>query len=185
MVFSTKLTTQTRHKFRNEWYKCMETHRINILMFTYLEMYASNNNIDYPFLEVNMFQKGQLWKTTSSKTIVSNHPSLEEITIIAQNTEIIASPFKTLNLNDTEGRTITLKDCKNLQQQNKFTNQILGTLSSQLDRIEDKLETPHISRQIVTPHFLDRNLDKNLDKNRPIFKPMEVGRHLNFQIMMI
>ena len=48
--FSTKLTTQTRHKFRDEWYKCMERNRINIPMFTYLEMYASNNNFDYPFL---------------------------------------------------------------------------------------------------------------------------------------
>ena len=56
--FSTKLTTQTRHKFRYEWYKCLETHMINIPMFTYLKMYVSNNNIDYPFLEVNMFQKG-------------------------------------------------------------------------------------------------------------------------------
>ena len=140
-------------------------------MFTYLEMYVSNNNIDYPFLEVNMFQKGQVWKTTSNKTIVSNHPPLEEITIIAQNTEIIVSPFKTLNPKDIEGRTVTLKDCKNLQQQTNFTNQILGTLSSQLDRIEDKLETPHLSRPIVIPHFLDRNLDKN----RLIFKPVKVG----------
>ena len=140
-------------------------------MFTYLEMYVSNNNIDYPFLEVNMFQKGQVWKTTSNKTIVSNHPPLEEITIIAQNTEIIVSPFKTLNPKDIEGRTVTLKDCKNLQQQTNFTNQILGTLSSQLDRIEDKLETPHLSRPIVIPHFLDRNLDKN----RLIFKLVEVG----------
>ena len=32
-------------------------HRINIPMFTYLEMYASNNDIDYHFLEVNMIQK--------------------------------------------------------------------------------------------------------------------------------
>ena len=116
------------------------------------------------------FKKGQAWKTTSNKTIVSNHPPLEEITITAQNTEIITFPFKTLNPKDTKGRTITLKDCKNLQQQNNFTNQILGTLSSQLDRIEDKLETPHISHQIVTPHFLD----KSLDKNRLIFKLAEV-----------
>ena len=43
--FSAKLTTQTRHKFREEWYKCMEKHRMDILMFIYLEMYASNNNI--------------------------------------------------------------------------------------------------------------------------------------------
>ena len=89
--------------------------------------------------------------------------------------EVIASPFKIINPKDDERRTVTLKDCKNLQQQNNFTNQILGIISSQLDRIEDKLEEPQpqISRQIITPHFLDRNLDKNC----PIFKPVEVGNH--------
>ena len=123
----------------------MEKNRIDIPMFTYLEIYASNNNIDYSFLEVNMFQKGQVWKTMFNKTIVSNHPPLEEVHITAQNTEIIASPFKIINPKDSEGGITTLKDCKNLQQQNNFTNQILGTLSSQLDRIEDKLEDHHVS----------------------------------------
>ena len=80
--FSTKLTTQTRHKFREEWYKSMEQNGINIPMFTYLEIYASNNNIEYPFLGVNTIQKGQVWKT-ASKTIVANPPPLEEVTIIA------------------------------------------------------------------------------------------------------
>lgn len=40
-----------------------------------------------------MFKKGQVWKTMSNKTIVSNHPLLEEVTIIAQNVDIIASFF--------------------------------------------------------------------------------------------
>ena len=56
--FSNKLTIQIREAFRDEWYKCMKTNRIDIPMFTYFEIYASNNNIEYPFLEVNMFQKG-------------------------------------------------------------------------------------------------------------------------------
>lgn len=66
--FSTKLTTKFRHKFREEWYKTMEQNRINIPMFTYLEMYMSNNNVDYPFAdskEINTLQKGQAWKTAS------------------------------------------------------------------------------------------------------------------------
>ena len=170
--FSTKLTTQTRHKFREEWYRSMERNGINIPMFTYLELYASNNSLDYPFGEVNMLHKGQVWKT-ASKNILANHHLLEEITITTQNMEVIASPFKIINPKDDERRSITLKDCKNLQQQNNFTNQILGTLSSQMDRIEDRLEDHQASRQIVTPHFLDRNLDKNC----PIFKPAEVGNH--------
>ena len=50
----------------------------------------------------------------SIKTIVSNHPPLEEITITAQNTEIIASSFKTINSKDIEGHTTTLTNYKSL-----------------------------------------------------------------------
>ena len=98
-----------------------------------------------------MFQKGQTWKTMSNKTIISNHPPLEEITIIAKNIEIIALPFKTKNLKEIEGKTKTIKDYKTLQQQNNFTDQILGTLSSQLNMIQDKLDTPPINSQITMP----------------------------------
>ena len=57
---------------------------INIPMFTYFKIYAGTNNIDYPFVEISMFQKE--WDTTSKKEIVSTHPPLEEIMIKAQNT---------------------------------------------------------------------------------------------------
>ena len=113
----------------------MERNRIDIPMFTYLEIYASNTNIDYTFLEVNIVKKRQVWKIASNKTIVSNHPPLEKVTINVQNTELIVSHFKIINPKDNEGRTVTLKYCKNLQQQNNFTNQILSTLSSQLNRM--------------------------------------------------
>ena len=137
--FSKALTNQVKETFREEWYEYMESNRINVSMFTYFEIYASNNKINYPFLEVNMFQKGQTWKTMKNKTVISNHPPLEEIIIKAQNTKIIASYFKTIGSKDIKGGTVTLKDYKSFQQQNNFTNQILGTLFSQLDRIEDKL----------------------------------------------
>ena len=169
--FFTKLITQARHMFKDEWYKCMEQNMIDIPMFTYLEMYASNNNLDYPFLEVNTLQKGQVWKN-ASKTIVSNHSPLEEVTITAQNMDVIASPFKIINPKDDERRTITLKDYKRL---------ITLLISFQLDRMEHKLEEHQTSHQIITPHFLDRNLDKNC----PIFKLIEVGNHKLFQMIQM
>ena len=46
--FSNKLTAQTRNAFRVEWYKCMEKNRIDIPMFTYSEMYASNKKLTTP-----------------------------------------------------------------------------------------------------------------------------------------
>ena len=118
----------------------METMEINILMFTYFNIYAATNNIDYPFAEISMFQKE--WDTTSKNNIVSTHPPLEETIIKAQNTEIIASPYKKTNPKDDESRNANLKDIKSLQQQNNFMNHILGTISSQMDRLERTLALP-------------------------------------------
>lgn len=76
---------------------------------------------------------------------MSTHPPLEEITITAQGMEVIVSPFKIINPKDDERRTTaTLKDYKNLQQQNNFTNQMLGTISSQLERLEEKRSWDHL-----------------------------------------
>ena len=107
---------------------------INIPMFTYFKIYAAANNIDYPFAEINMFQKE--WDNTSKKKIISTHLPLEEIMIKAQNTEITASPYKKTNPKDDKSRNANLKDIKSLQQQNNFTNHILRTISSQMDRLE-------------------------------------------------
>ena len=109
---------------------------MNIPMFTYFDIYAANNQIDYPFAEINMFQKEWIPNTTSEKKVVSTHPHLEEIRIMAQGVEIITSHFKTINSKEDETRSISLRDIKGIQRQNNFTNQILGTISSQLNRIE-------------------------------------------------
>ena len=83
---------------------------MNIPMFTYFDIYAAKNNIDYHFSEISMFQKD--WITTSEKKIVSTHPPMEEIKIIAQGMEVIASPFKILHPKDDETRNLNLKDIK-------------------------------------------------------------------------
>ena len=86
---------------------------------------------------------------------------MEEKKIIAQVVEIIASPFKTVNIKDDETRSIRLKDIKGIQQQNNFTNQILGTISSQLDRIEKN--TPKI---------------KETEEGQPLFEPSDCRKSL-------
>ena len=144
--FFSKLTNEQRGKFRDQWYQTMEIMKMNISMFTYFDIYTSNNQIDYHFAEINMFQKEWIPNTTSEKKIVSTHPPLEEIKIKAQSVEIIVSPFKTINEKEDEIRNIKLRDIKRIQQQNNFTNQILGTISSQLNRIEKNIpnNTPKI-----------------------------------------
>ena len=64
---------------------------------------------------------------------------MEEIKLLVKGTEIIVSPFKRINPNEDENRYSNLKDIKGLQQQNNFTNKILGRISSQLDRIEKNI----------------------------------------------
>ena len=93
--------------------------------------------------KINMFQKEWKPNTTSENKIVSTHPPLEEIKIKAQGVEIIASPFKHISSNEDKNRNTKLKDIKGIQQQNNFTNQMLGTISSQLNRIEA------VSRQLI------------------------------------
>ena len=74
--FFSKLSQKQREKFRSQWYQTMETMEMNILMFTYFDIYAANNKIKYPFAKINMFQKEWKLNTTSEKKIVSTHPPL-------------------------------------------------------------------------------------------------------------
>ena len=71
-----------------------------------------------------MFQKEWIPNTTSENKVVSTHPPLEEIRIMAQGVEIIASLFKTINTKEDETRSIRLRDIKGIQQQNNYTNKI-------------------------------------------------------------
>ena len=87
---------------------------MNIPMFTYFDIYAAKNNIYYPFAEISMFQKD--WITTFKNKVVSTHPHLEEIKLIAQGIEVIASPYKRLHPKDDETRPPQLKYIIGLQQ---------------------------------------------------------------------
>ena len=112
--FFSKLTNKRKENFKTLWYKTMKTMEINIKMFTYFDIYIKKNNIDYPFAEISMLQND--WNTTIETKVVSTHPHLEEITIIAKGSEIIVSPFKKINPKEDESRNSNLKDIKGLQQ---------------------------------------------------------------------
>ena len=133
---------------------------MNIPMFTYFDIYDAKNNIDYSFAEINMFNKDL--NTTTEKQVVSTHPPLEEIKITVQGTEVIASPLKKINSKEDENRNANLKDIKGVHQQNDFTNQILGTISSQLDRIEKIFPKSNEATNYEKPLF------KSLEFNKPI-----------------
>ena len=163
--FFSKLTTEQREKFRSQWYQIMETMEMNIPMFTYFDINAANNQIKYPFAKINMFQKEWKSNTTCEKKVVSTHPPLEEIKIKAQGVEIIASPFKHISSNEDENRGTKLKDIKGIQQQNNFTNQMLGTISSQLNRIEGK--------SFTNKYKTENEENESKQQENPLFKPIK------------
>ena len=154
--FFSTLTNEQKENFKKQLYQTMETMEINIPMFTYFDIYATTNNINYPFTEIGVFQND--WNTTSEKKIISTHPPLEEVIIKVQNFKVIASPFKKINFKENENRNSNLKDIKSLQQQNNCTNQILGTIAAQMDGFEKNM-----------PKTLQ--IKSNYDK--PFFKPPE------------
>ena len=142
---------------------------MNIPMFTYFDIYAAKNNIDYPFAKISMFQNN--WNTTTEKQAVSTHPHLEEIKIIVQGTEVIASPFKNINPKEDENRNSNLKDIKGIQQKNNFTNQIFGTISSQLDRIEKNFPKSEYEKPLFKSPEFNKPI-KLCNKNNDLIKAL-------------
>ena len=136
---------------------------MNISMFTYFDIYAANNNIDYPFAVTSMVQKD--WTITFEKKVVSIHPPLEEILIKVKNSEVVVSPFKKINPKEDKNRNANFKDIKSLQKQNNFINQILGTIAAQMDRFEKNI--PKI-------------LPTKPNYNKPFFKPLEIAKPIKF-----
>ena len=162
--FFLTLSNEIKEKFRKQWYQTMETMEMNIPMFTYFDIYAANNQIKYPFAKINMFQKEWKSNISSDKKIVSTHPPLEEIKIKAQGVEIVASPLKHISSNEDENRMTKLKDIKGIQQQNNFTNQILGAISTQLNRMESKY---------FTKNYKPEKEEKEIKNENPLFKPIK------------
>ena len=91
---------------------------------------------------------------------------MEEIKIKTQGVEIIASPFKHISSNEDENRATKLKDIKRIQQQNNFTNQLLGTIFTQLNRIEGKSFTNKYKIE-------NENGKKEIKHDNPLFKPIK------------
>ena len=66
--FFSTLTNEQKENFKEQWYQTMETMAMNIPMFTYFDIYAAKNNIDYPFAEISMFQRD--WNTTTERKVM-------------------------------------------------------------------------------------------------------------------
>ncbi|KAH9752640.1 hypothetical protein KPL71_014772 [Citrus sinensis] len=135
-------------------------------------MYASDNNITYPFKESNPItvrKKITEWNLSDSdRTIESEHPPLRSLTIDHGEppVQIKASPYKIHKTNDPE------TNLGNIIQQNNFCNTNLNTIGKQLTRIENQFQKSTI---VVSPISSSKSdIDKRLKE--PIFKPFQVSK---------
>ncbi|KAI5443484.1 hypothetical protein KIW84_012210 [Lathyrus oleraceus] len=167
--------------YLQKFYRFLETHEINIYFFTWFELLCLEEEIENPFA-VKMYLDANVristkWKTSRKEIIESVHPPLEAIRITPskENIEIEASPFKSI-ANPVDQR----KDINNLHSQINYSNQILHTMSQQLDRIENSIPQPKDVK------------DYKLDPTRPIYqyhtpsnqelKGMSLGRDTTHKI---
>ncbi|KAH9780477.1 hypothetical protein KPL71_008091 [Citrus sinensis] len=132
-------------------------------------MYASDNDITYPFKESNPItvrKKNTEWNLSGSGRIIeSEHPPLRSLTIEHGEppVEIKASPYKIHKDPET--------DLDSIIQQNNFCNANLKTIGKQLTRIENQFQKSTIA---VSPVTSKSDSDKKLKE--PIFKPFQVSK---------
>ena len=79
-------------------------------------------------------------------------------------TSVIATPFKSIINDINDNQPSTKSDIKNIHCQNNYSNQILSTIASQLDRIENT----HPSKD--PPSFFPR---EGGVPSKPLFQPFE------------
>ncbi|KAH9750856.1 hypothetical protein KPL71_014042 [Citrus sinensis] len=160
-----------RKEIQQVYYEFVNLHKVHILFFDWFEMYASDNNINYPFKESNLItvrKKTAEWNLSGSGRIIeSEHPPLMSLTIEHGEppVEIKASPYKIHKHPDT--------DLDSIIQQNNFCNANLNTIGKQLTRIESQFQKSTIIVPVSTPSKSD-----SLKKlKEPIFKPFQVSKH--------
>ncbi|KAL2492020.1 putative reverse transcriptase domain [Abeliophyllum distichum] len=132
---------------------------------------SSNGLTSKPFKQkptINTFQdKSKIWKTTSGNTFQSVHPPLEEIVIPKGDVKVIASPLKQISEKSGDDNP-TIKDIKNIQQQNNYTNILLHSVATQLNQIDQPIQNEIVKQDKA------KGKEKVFEKtSKTLFKPSE------------
>jgi len=94
---------------------------------------------------------------------------LEEIILTTPEGNIPAIPFK-IGRNDTENSQVILSDIKKVYHQNNYTNQILHTVSQQVNMVSTQVEAIVKKQEIDSLTKKLENLDINdTKKDKPNF----------------
>ncbi|KAL2527251.1 CCHC-type domain-containing protein [Abeliophyllum distichum] len=118
---------------------------------------------------INTFQdKSKIWKTTSENTFQSVHPPLEKIVIPKGDVKVIAFPLKQIS-DKRESENPTIKDIKNIKQQNNYTNILLHSVATQLNQIEQPTQNELVKQNIAKEK--EKTYEKNNNTSKTLFKP--------------
>ncbi|KAL2506072.1 putative reverse transcriptase domain [Abeliophyllum distichum] len=93
-----------------------------------------------------MLAKAQLANFRENSNSI--HPPLEEIVIPKGDVKVIASPLKQIS-EKGEHDNPTIKDIKNIQQQNNYTNILLHSVATQLNQIEQPVQNELIKQDKI------------------------------------
>jgi len=105
-------------------------------------MFVSDNNLPEPFhvKEINTNIKfAKKWTLKNGQIITSFIPPLEEIILTTPEGNIPAIPFK-IGRNDRKYSQVLLSDIKKVYHQNNYTNQVLYTMSQQVNMVSTQVE---------------------------------------------
>ena len=158
---------ESRKDIQSLFYDFVQKNKVNIMFFDWFEIYASENNILYPFKVLNpvtIRKKITVWETANGQNIESEHPPLRLLKLPIGDETIDACPYKKPQDSDAQ-------NLKNIVVHNNFTNAHLHSIGKQLSKIEGQ---PHPS---VEP---SGTTDKRL-KN-PMFNPYQISNSAQQEI---
>ncbi|KAL2485541.1 movement protein [Abeliophyllum distichum] len=157
------LSKEEMNRFWEEFYSYPED--ISFFEWSYLKTFKQKPTI-------NTFQdKSKVWKTIFENTFQSVHPPLEEIVIPKGDVKVIASPLKQIS-DKREHDNPTIKDIKNIQQQNNYTNILLHSVATQLNQIEQPVQNELIKQDKV------KEKEKAYEEtSKTLFKPNKDNVH--------
>ena len=122
-------TREQKKEVLEKWKEFMKEISSNVPFFEYFENH-------FEWHKKSCFITKTNWTTKDNKgnkkVIRSSHPPQEAITFNHRGSDIVASPFK--------HPTNDEKVVKKVIEQNNYTNQCLGVIGKQLDRIEDRID---------------------------------------------
>ncbi|KAK9989318.1 hypothetical protein SO802_029557 [Lithocarpus litseifolius] len=119
-------TREQKVKVLNAWIEFMKEVQEHIFFFEYFENYYKRHK------KACVLTKTDWIKEDTKEVVKSSHPPVAAITFKYRNQDVTATPFRFPSGEE--------KIVRKVIEQNNYTNQCLGVIGKQLDRVEEKIE---------------------------------------------